>query len=40
VATRLPALLSLATVAAVACGLIAYEVVRYAEARDRIRHDS
>jgi low temperature requirement protein LtrA len=38
VATRLPALLSLAVVAAVACGLIAYEVVRYAETRDRIRH--
>jgi len=38
VATALPALLSLAIVAAVACGLIAYEVVQYAEARDRIRH--
>jgi low temperature requirement protein LtrA len=37
-ATRLPALLSLTLVAAVACGLIAYEVRRYAAARDRIRH--
>jgi low temperature requirement protein LtrA len=40
VATGLPALISLALVAAVACGLIAYEVTRYAEARDRIRHSS
>jgi low temperature requirement protein LtrA len=38
VATRLPALLSLALVALTACGLIAFEVRRYAEARDRIRH--
>jgi low temperature requirement protein LtrA len=38
VATTVPALLSLALVAAVACGLIAFEVVHYAEARDRIRH--
>jgi low temperature requirement protein LtrA len=37
-ATRLPSLVSLALVAAVACGLIAFEVRRYAEARDRIRH--
>jgi low temperature requirement protein LtrA len=37
-ATRLPALVSLALVAAVACGLIAYEMRRYAETRDRIRH--
>jgi len=29
---------SLALVAAVACMLITYEVFRYAEARDRIRH--
>jgi low temperature requirement protein LtrA len=34
----LPALLSLALVALVACGLIAFEVFHYAEARDRIRH--
>jgi low temperature requirement protein LtrA len=37
-ATALPALLSLGLVTAVTCALIAYEVVRYAEARDRIRH--
>jgi low temperature requirement protein LtrA len=38
VATRLPALVSLALVSVIACALITYEVVRYAEARDRIRH--
>jgi low temperature requirement protein LtrA len=38
VATVLPALLSLGLVALIACTLIAYEVHRYAEARDRIRH--
>ena len=38
VATVLPALLSLSLVALVACTMIAYEVRRYAEARDRIRH--
>jgi low temperature requirement protein LtrA len=37
-ATQLAALTSLALVAAVACGLIAYERWRYAEARARIRH--
>jgi low temperature requirement protein LtrA len=37
-ATALPALLSLALVAVVACMLITYEVFRYAEARERIRH--
>ena len=36
--THLPALASLGLVAAVACGLVAYETWRYAEARDRIRH--
>jgi low temperature requirement protein LtrA len=36
--TELPALLALALVTAVAITLITYEVVRYAEARDRIRH--
>jgi low temperature requirement protein LtrA len=36
--TRLPALASLGIVAAVMCGLVAYETWRYAEARDRIRH--
>jgi hypothetical protein len=40
VATRVPALLSLGLVALIACALIAFEVVRYAEARDRIRHGS
>ena len=40
VATQPPALVSLALVAAVASGLVAYETWRYAEARDRIRHGS
>jgi low temperature requirement protein LtrA len=38
VATVLPALASLALVTGTTCALIAYEVVRYAEARQRIRH--
>ena len=38
VATVMPALLALALVAVVACGLIAYETVRYADTRDRVRH--
>jgi low temperature requirement protein LtrA len=38
VATAVPALLSLALIALTACGVIAYEFVRYAAARDRIRH--
>jgi low temperature requirement protein LtrA len=38
IATVVPALVTLGLVAVVACGLIAYEVVRYADARDRIRH--
>jgi low temperature requirement protein LtrA len=38
-ATVVPALLSIALVAAIACALIAYEVLRYSAARDRIRHD-
>jgi low temperature requirement protein LtrA len=38
IATAVPALVALALVAVVSCGLIAYEVVRYADARDRIRH--
>jgi low temperature requirement protein LtrA len=38
VATTLPALVSLALVTTTTCALIAYEVVRYAETRDRIRH--
>ena len=37
-ATVLPALLSLALVALVVVVLIAYEVTRYAETRDRVRH--
>ena len=39
-ATQLPALASLSLVAAVACGLVAYETWRYAESRARIRHGS
>jgi low temperature requirement protein LtrA len=39
-ATQMPALLSLAFVALVACGLIAFEATHYAEARDRIRHSA
>jgi low temperature requirement protein LtrA len=37
-AVELPALATLALVAALAAGLIAYEAIRYAEARDRVRH--
>jgi low temperature requirement protein LtrA len=37
-AVELPALATLAVVAALASGLIAYETIRYAEARDRVRH--
>jgi low temperature requirement protein LtrA len=38
IATAIPALLALALVAAISVGLVAYEFVAYAEARDRIRH--
>jgi low temperature requirement protein LtrA len=38
VVTHVPALVALGLVAAVAVALIAYEVQRYADARDRIRH--
>jgi low temperature requirement protein LtrA len=38
VAVELPALATLAIVAALCVGLIAYEAIRYAEARDRVRH--
>ena len=38
VATRIPALAALGMVTLVACGLIAFEFVRYSEARERIRH--
>ncbi|HTN23153.1 MAG TPA: low temperature requirement protein A [Solirubrobacteraceae bacterium] len=37
-ATQLPALAALAVVAALACGLIAWEALGLAEARDRVRH--
>ena len=37
-ATAVPALLALGLVTAVACGLIAFEVVRYTETRQRVRH--
>jgi hypothetical protein len=37
-ATQLPALVSLALVVAVTCGLVAFETWRYAETRGRIRH--
>jgi low temperature requirement protein LtrA len=40
VVTHVPALLALGLVAGVAVALIAYEVQRYAEARERIRHGS
>ena len=38
VATRLPALAALAVVTALACGLIAWEALGLAEARERVRH--
>ena len=37
-AVELPALATLAIVAALCVGLIAYEAIRYADARDRVRH--
>jgi low temperature requirement protein LtrA len=37
-AVELPALATLAAVAALCVGLIAYEAIRFAEARDRVRH--
>ena len=39
-ATTVPALLALGLVTAIACGLIAFEVIRYTETRQRIRHAS
>src|SRR5215211_5172895 len=39
VATHIPALASVALVAAVLALLIAYEAVRFSEARDRVRHE-
>jgi low temperature requirement protein LtrA len=38
VATAIPALVALTLVALVSCGVVGFEAVRYAEARDRIRH--
>jgi low temperature requirement protein LtrA len=38
IATAIPALVALGLVAAVSAGLVTYETVAYAEARDRIRH--
>jgi low temperature requirement protein LtrA len=37
-AVEIPALTTLAIVTAIACGLIAYEAIRFSEHRDRIRH--
>jgi low temperature requirement protein LtrA len=37
-ATAVPALLALGLVTAVACGLILFEVIRYTETRQRVRH--
>jgi hypothetical protein len=39
VATEIPALASVVLVAAVLALLIAYEAVRFSEARDRVRHE-
>jgi len=37
-AVSLPALATLAILAALLCTLIAYEAIRYADSRDRVRH--
>jgi hypothetical protein len=39
VATEIPALASLGALAGVLAALIAYETLRFAELRDRIRHE-
>ncbi len=39
IAWQLPALASLGVVAGLLAGLVAYEVVRFGEARERVRHD-
>lgn len=39
VGVELPALATLAILTAIACAMIAYETIRYADARDRIRHE-
>jgi hypothetical protein len=38
VAVEIPALATLAVVTALCVGLIAYEAIRYAEDRERVRH--
>jgi low temperature requirement protein LtrA len=38
-AVEIPALATLAIVTVIACVLIAYEAIRYADRRDRIRHE-
>ena len=38
-AVEIPSLATLAIVTAIACALIAYEAIRYAEHRDRVRHE-
>ncbi len=38
IALEVPALLTLAAVAALCVGLIVYEAVRYADARERVRN--
>jgi low temperature requirement protein LtrA len=38
-ATRVPALVALCLLAVVLAAVIAYEALRYADARDRIRHE-
>ncbi|MEX2048579.1 MAG: low temperature requirement protein A [Gemmatimonadota bacterium] len=38
IAVEIPALATLASVASLCIGLIAYEAIRFAEARDRVRH--
>jgi hypothetical protein len=37
-AVSLPALATLGILAALLCALIAYEALRYADSRDRVRH--
>jgi len=39
VAVELPAIVTLAILTAIACGLIAYEAIRYSESRGRVRHN-
>jgi hypothetical protein len=37
---ELPALATLSILTAIACALIAYETIRFAEFRDRVRHQA